>query len=438
MSDLAITARGLGKQYRIGQRFTPYRTLRETIMRAVKAPFRAIRRTPAQKRLRKRDNTIWALQDVTFDVREGEVVGIIGKNGAGKSTLLKVLSRITEPTRGYAEIRGRVGVLLEVGTGFHPELTGRENIYLNGAVLGMTRREIGRRFDEIVAFSEIEKFIDTPAKYYSSGMYIRLAFAVAAHLEPDVLIVDEVLAVGDVAFQKKCLGKMGEVAEEGRTILFVSHNMAAVRNLCQRAYLLDHGAIVEEGDTDTVITSYLNRTSEGARNGYADLQDVSRHEKVAERPNRVIWVRTLDRHGEETGAFFEGDPITVEVGFALAKGASSVQLGCGVSTADVFGRLFTVPSPEWGGRFPPGEYTSRLRVDPNFLRPGMYVLSMFLFSNGHLDDGIKEAIHVSIGGNTSDDIDTTDAVWVRGPMQFDYQWEGAEAVDGAGRRRRSP
>src|SRR5438093_1964893 len=257
MSDLVITARGLGKRYRIGQRFTPYRTLRETIVRAAKAPVRAIRRTPQQKRLRKRDNTIWALRGATFDVHAGEVVGIIGKNGAGESTLLKVLARITEPTEGYGEIRGRVGVLLEVGTGFHPELTGRENIYMNGAVLGMTRREIERRFDEIVAFSEIDKFIDTPAKYYSSGMYIRLAFAVAAHLEPDVLIIDEVLAVGDVAFQKKCLGKMGDVAREGRTILFVRHNMAAVKSLCQRAYLLDHGGIVEAGATDDVIASYL-------------------------------------------------------------------------------------------------------------------------------------------------------------------------------------
>ena len=228
MSDIAIRVENLGKMYRIGRAQQRHDTLRDLIVDT------AAHIKDWGKRGDKSDETIWALKDVSFEVRRGEVVGIIGRNGAGKSTLLKILSRITEPTTGRAEIHGRVGSLLEVGTGFHPELTGRENIYLNGAILGMRRFEIERRFDEIVAFSEIERFLDTPVKRYSSGMYVRLAFAVAAHLEPEILLVDEVLAVGDAAFQKKCLGKMGNVAETGRTVLFVSHNMAAVSNLCKR------------------------------------------------------------------------------------------------------------------------------------------------------------------------------------------------------------
>jgi len=258
MSDIAIRVENLGKLYRIGGRQEGYKTFRESLMDAVQAPVRRLgallggRNGQAQE-----DDTIWALQDVSFEVKPGEVVGVIGRNGAGKSTLLKILSRITEPTTGRVEIHGRVGSLLEVGTGFHPELTGRENIFLNGAILGMKKAEIVRRFDEIVAFAEVEKFIDTPVKRYSSGMYLRLAFAVAAHLDPEILLVDEVLAVGDASFQKKCLGKMGDVAKEGRTVLFVSHNMTALRSLCQRAVCLDEGIIVDDGPADKVVSRYL-------------------------------------------------------------------------------------------------------------------------------------------------------------------------------------
>ncbi|RME47458.1 MAG: ABC transporter ATP-binding protein, partial [Chloroflexi bacterium] len=253
MSDIAIRVEHLSKRYRIGQLHRPHDTLRDSIadfgLRI--ADWLSRRANPKSKiQNSKSDDTIWALRDVSFEVKRGEVVGIIGRNGAGKSTLLKILSRITEPTSGRAEIHGRVGSLLEVGTGFHPELTGRENIYLNGAILGMRKREIDRKFDEIVAFAEIEKFIDTPVKRYSSGMYVRLAFAVAAHLEPEILLVDEVLAVGDAAFQKKCLGKMGDVAKEGRTVLFVSHNMAAITSLCQRAIWLEEGKIKEDGSAE--------------------------------------------------------------------------------------------------------------------------------------------------------------------------------------------
>jgi lipopolysaccharide transport system ATP-binding protein len=259
MSNIAIRVQGIGKQYRIGGRQDQYRSLRDSIMDALVAPFRR-----AGKLLRGQatgaaelDETFWALKDISFEVAEGEVVGLIGLNGAGKSTLLKILARITEPTNGYAEIRGRVGSLLEVGTGFHPELTGRENVYLNSNILGMCKAEIDSKFDEIVAFSEVEKFIDTPVKHYSSGMYTRLAFAVAAHLETEILLVDEVLAVGDVAFQKKCLGKMGEVSQQGRTVLFVSHNMFSIQTLCTRGILLKDGHIAMIGDINPVIHKYL-------------------------------------------------------------------------------------------------------------------------------------------------------------------------------------
>jgi lipopolysaccharide transport system ATP-binding protein len=260
MSDTVIKVENLSKQYRIGAREAGYRTFRETIMDAAKAPFQKIARLfNCQSSIvnRQSEETIWALRNVSFDVKRGEVVGIIGRNGAGKSTLLKILSKITEPTEGRVELRGRIGSLLEVGTGFHPELTGHENVYLYGAILGMNRWEITRKFDEIIAFAEMEKFIDTPVKRYSSGMYMRLAFAVAAHLEPEILLVDEVLAVGDAAFQKKCLGKMGDVAHEGRTVLFVSHNMGAIRILCKKGLLLDSGRLSESGDIRECIKTYL-------------------------------------------------------------------------------------------------------------------------------------------------------------------------------------
>lgn len=255
MSDLAIRVENLGKRYRIGGRQEGYGTLREAIVLAAQAPLRVLRNW--DKDLTSKD--IWALSEVCFEVKRGEVLGIIGRNGAGKSTLLKILARITSPTRGRVEIWGRVGSLLEVGTGFHPELTGRENIFLNGAVLGMKKSEIQRNFAEIVEFAEIEKFLDTPVKRYSSGMYMRLAFSVAAHLEPEILIIDEVLAVGDAAFQKKCLGKMGSVAREGRTVLFVSHNMPAILSLCKRALLFDNGKLVAEGPPQSITQLYLER-----------------------------------------------------------------------------------------------------------------------------------------------------------------------------------
>ncbi len=257
MSEIAIRVEDLGKQYRIGKR-ERYRTLRDTLTDTFKAPFRRVASLirPSGANLEEPSETIWALKDISFDIPRGEVVGVIGRNGAGKSTLLKILSRITEPTEGRVRIHGRVGSLLEVGTGFHTELTGRENIFLNGAILGMRKTEILRKFDEIVAFAEVDKFIDTPVKHYSSGMYMRLAFSVAAHLDPEILVVDEVLAVGDLAFQKKCLGKMGDVAKQGRTIIFVSHQMNQIRRLCDHCIWMENGRIQSYGSTPGTVGSY--------------------------------------------------------------------------------------------------------------------------------------------------------------------------------------
>ncbi len=260
MPDLAIRCQNLSKQYRIGSPET-YKTLRDTIANTALAPFRRSHNSQNGHR------HIWALHDVTFEIQRGEVVGIIGLNGAGKSTLLKILSRITGPTRGTAQIYGRVGSLLEVGTGFHPELTGRDNIYLNGAILGMRKTEIDRKFDEIVAFAEVEKFLDTPVKRYSSGMYVRLAFGVAAHLETEVLLVDEVLAVGDAQFQKKCFEKMRDIGVQGRTILFVSHNMSAIRSICRQALIIEKGIVVAQGEIDQTVDQYLSRVNASLTSG---------------------------------------------------------------------------------------------------------------------------------------------------------------------------
>ncbi|HEY7862669.1 MAG TPA: ABC transporter ATP-binding protein, partial [Thermoanaerobaculia bacterium] len=298
----AIEARGLGKVYRLGRR-ERYQTLRDTLVRVARAPWRR----------RNRDahgaaETVWALRDVSFRVAPGEVVGVIGSNGAGKSTLLKVLSRITSPSRGEADIRGRVGSLLEVGTGFHQELTGRENIFLNGAILGMRRAEIQRQFSQIVEFAEVEKFIDTPVKHYSSGMYLRLAFAVAAHMETEILLVDEVLAVGDAAFQKKCLGKMGEAAAEGRTVLFVSHNMSAVSGLCSRAIWIHEGRVAADGDVDDVTRAYLATLASGS------FQHHSRDWDFA-----VESVNLRGEDGEARSVFHAGEELCVDVRFAAKR-----------------------------------------------------------------------------------------------------------------------
>ncbi len=310
MSDVAIRIHNLSKQFRLGARRARYNTLRETLAEIGKLPFRLARKTQQQGRRARSNNNnhFWALKDVSFEVNTGQVVGIVGRNGAGKSTLLKILSRISEPTEGFAEMYGRTGSLLEVGTGFHPELTGRENIFLNGAILGMTKSEISRSFDEIVAFSEVEEFIDTPVKHYSTGMYLRLAFAVAAQLEPEILLMDEVLAVGDAAFQRKCLGKMGAVARQGRTVLFVSHNMAAIRDLCSRAIWMENGMVAADGDVNEVVKKYLNAMADG------EFQFVNKDLDFA-----VDQVILKNASGDAVRQLSPGEDLRVEVAFRAEK-----------------------------------------------------------------------------------------------------------------------
>jgi lipopolysaccharide transport system ATP-binding protein len=358
----AIRVTNLTKRFRLGGRVRGGLNLTERLASV-------FRRAPAAPA-----TDFWALRGVSFEVKRGEVIGIVGRNGAGKSTLLKVLSRIVEPTSGRAELRGRVGSLLEVGTGFHPELTGRENVYLNGSVLGMSRREIARSFDAIVAFAGVEPFLDTPVKRYSSGMYVRLAFAVAAHLEPEILIVDEVLAVGDAAFQKKCLGKLGEFARSGRTVLLVSHNAAAVRSLCTSAVLLDGGRVVETGPPDVVLTTYLSGLQTDTRAEY-DLSAVAR---APGKQPIMRAVRLLDATGRPTRHVVCGEALTIEFDLHLDRPADTPQIGAGVD--DRWGqRVFSVGSflaPDDLPALPTGGSTVRCHIPAVALTPGRYTLSL--------------------------------------------------------------
>jgi lipopolysaccharide transport system ATP-binding protein len=327
MSEPAIKISQLGKNYLIGHNkanSAGYASLRESMVSGAHTLMRKTRDMLVGKPIVQGDEVeeFWALNNVSFDVQQGDCVGIVGRNGAGKSTLLKILSRITEPSAGTVSIRGRVASLLEVGTGFHPELTGRENIFLNGAILGMSRREINRKFDQIVDFSEVEKFLDTPVKRYSSGMYVRLAFAVAAHLEPEILVVDEVLAVGDARFQKKCMGRMGEVGKEGRTVLFVSHNMGAVSELCNRAILLADGELVADGGTGSVIEKYLQA---GNKSSFIQMQKNSRH------PVYVTQMRLADSAGESLGRVELGEDAILEIGFTIEERLSNVNMAVLIS-----------------------------------------------------------------------------------------------------------
>jgi lipopolysaccharide transport system ATP-binding protein len=317
MPSPAITIENLGKRYTIGHQRTKGDGMRHAIEGAIRAP-RAWFRSRRQRKLQQVD--LWALRGVSFEIKQGEIVGIVGRNGAGKSTLLKILSRITVPTEGRIRIEGRIASLLEVGTGFHQELTGRENIFLNGAILGMTRAEIIRKFDEIVAFSEIEEFLDTPVKRYSSGMYVRLAFAVAAHLDPEILIVDEVLAVGDAAFQRKCIGKMGSFAQSGKTVLFVSHNMEAVRTLCQRGVWLKDGRLHKDGRAEEIVEAYFNDTSNERAFSCANPVYGLNIRKVA----------LINDRGEECSQFRPGDDLVVEISYEAEKRIEKPIIALGV------------------------------------------------------------------------------------------------------------
>jgi len=315
MNDKSIQISNLSKRYRIGVKEELHDSLIGKITSLIISPFNNFRRVQKLSKFKGSSNgedIIWALKDISIDIKPGEIVGIIGKNGAGKSTLLKILSRIVEPTGGSAIINGRVASLLEIGTGFHKELSGRENIYLNGTILGMTKNEINSRFDEIVKFSEIGKFIDTPVKRYSSGMYVRLAFAVAAHLEPEILIIDEVLAVGDAAFQKKCIGKISDTAQAGRTVLFVSHNMHTIQSICNRVILLEDGKVVKDGNTHKVVSSYLKPIQENTVDGESDLRNWPGSRKSPGKI-RATYLRTLDKNGNTCSTFNIHDQITLEL-----------------------------------------------------------------------------------------------------------------------------
>ena len=410
MSEFAIRLEDLGKRYRIGEHRVRYRTLRDTLQDAFLSPF--ARKGPSLRGHAGAGafgETIWALKDVCFQVGHGEVVGIIGRNGAGKSTLLKVLSRITEPTSGFAEVRGRVGSLLEVGTGFHAELTGRENIFLNGAILGMKRREISRKFDEIVAFAEVERFIDTPVKHYSTGMYLRLAFAVAAHLESEILIVDEVLAVGDAGFQKKCLNKMEDVGGRGRTIIFVSHNMPAITRLCERAILLDEGRVVSDGPSHQVVSTYLN-SGQGTmtRREWPD-QTKAPDRNVA----RLRAVRVVADGDLSTNSVDIRRPVKIEMEYEVFKSGYVLMPYFHFNNEEGI-RAFSTHDvdPDWQGRpRPAGRYVSAVWIPGNFLAEGMMFVEVGLriISPNIREFHESDAVAFQV-------VDTSDGDSARGPF----------------------
>jgi lipopolysaccharide transport system ATP-binding protein len=424
MSRPIITAEGLSKAYLIGLKRDKMATLSAAAWSMLKSPvenFRRLRRLNTYAVEDDAEDVYWAVKDVSFEIREGEVCGIIGRNGAGKSTLLKLLSRITEPTRGHAVLRGRVSSLLEVGTGFHPELTGRENVYLNGTILGMTKREVDRKFDEIVEFSGVETFLDTPIKRYSSGMQMRLAFAVAANLEPEILIIDEVLAVGDAEFQKKCLGKMKDVAKGGRTVLFVSHSISAVRALCQTGILLSRGRVISSGPIDSVLSDYLSAKSAVSS---GDINAARRNSLAP----CIQSVRILNERGEATTEINQGENIVVEVEYAspnemyrittpvlgvVIKTQSGEFVG-GVST-NMTGEKFQTPSGA-------GVLKGTLKSPP--LVQGQYTLDIYLQNGISVVDMVEEfaTFHVApanIYGTGMDPLTTVGNIYLHAAWECD-------------------
>ena len=373
-SEYSIQVKGISKRYKIGAAQQRADTLRDLITNQVQRIGQSFSR---EGRSRKAADTIWALKDITFDVRQGQALGIIGRNGAGKSTLLKVLSRVTDPTEGYGELRGRVGSLLEVGTGFHPELTGRENIFLNGAILGMTRKEILARFDEIVDFSEVGQFIDTPVKRYSSGMYLRLAFAVAAHLEPEILVVDEVLAVGDADFQRKCLGKMGDVAQQGRTVLFVSHNMSSILRLTEETLVLEKGKVLLRAPSAEAVDFYLNRGLSKLGERFWEEDEVP----ASAAPFRPLAIRVRAKDGAVSDTVRSVEPFTIEIEYALAEDLTGLRVGFYLMSTrgEPIFTSFDTDSSELFQAFPArgkGTYTSRCVIPANTLNEGRFVLGV--------------------------------------------------------------
>jgi len=413
----AITAEGLAKQYRIGQYRQAYGTLRDSLVHAAKLLAR--REHVAETR------DIWALQDVSFDVQEGEVLGVIGRNGAGKSTLLKILTRITSPTAGRAEIRGRVGSLLEVGTGFHPELTGRENIYLNGSILGMKRREIAGKLPEIIEFSGIEKFLDTPVKRYSSGMYVRLAFSVAAHLEPEILLVDEVLAVGDAEFQRRCLGRMEEYGTSGRTVVFVSHNMPAVSRLCERVILLSGGTIAMDGPAEEVVAHYLHTETGTASWRRWEGTDSPGNDLV-----RLRGARVVDSDGGIVDASDVRQPVGIEIGFDVLRLGEPVfaQIKLLDQRGDIaFNALDS--RPEWRVPSAPGSYVVTAWLPGNLLNEGLYTVNIAVCTAGAKlihHAGVVEAVSFTVYDPAEGDSSRGSFTGpLRGPVRPLLEWTTA-------------
>jgi lipopolysaccharide transport system ATP-binding protein len=375
MSDIVIRAHQISKQFALRGAKENYQTLRSAISRAASAPFRAARTLvhPRNEPSSPHYERFWALRDVCFEVKRGEVLGVIGQNGAGKSTLFKILSRITEPTEGYVDIDGRIGSLLEVGTGFHSELSGRENVYLSGAILGMKRHEIARKFDEIVDFAEVPRFIDLPVKHYSSGMYLRLAFSVAAHLEPEILLVDEVLAVGDAAFQRKCMGKMSEVANEGRTVLFVSHNMSAIARLCHTGLLLHGGRVVGYGDVQSVVQQYLDRSVLLSGEKTFDLS-----ERPAIRIREVAFtgIAVLDKERKVSPAVSLSGGLTLQIRYRVTRPVRGAQISFRLWNSEMVCVLtstdFDLEPHRIGHDHAPGDYVAECTLPGQYLRPGSY------------------------------------------------------------------
>ena len=394
--DLAIRVEGIGKRYHLGSDKGGYELLSEKLERALTAPARLLRGGPRPEPQAEDEQTLWALRDVSFDLHRGEALGLIGRNGAGKSTLLKIMSRITPPTEGRIMEYGRVGSLLEVGTGFHPELTGRENVYLNGAIIGMRKREIQARFDEIVEFSGIERFLDTPVKRYSSGMYVRLAFAVAAHLEPEILIVDEVLAVGDAEFQRKCISKMKSVAHDGRAIVFVSHNVHLVEQLCTRVVLFDGGRMVAEGDPADVIANYFGRIDTDSAAGVAVIPD-----KVQRSGNGAARLRTVamtNLEGSSLMGLRLGQAFRITAEFEVFEPILQAVFEVGVSTVDGQ-RVATMQTLDDGGTpvaLSPGPMAVTVETDLTFL-PGEYAIDVALHPiSGHTADHVERTLRFTV------------------------------------------
>lgn len=404
MMTTAISVKDLSKQYKIGAAETKFRynMLRDVLMDTFYAPVRIAKAMIGKSDRRSNQNFVWALKDVSFDLEEGKVLGIVGRNGAGKSTLLKILSRVTEPTAGTVSVRGRVGSLLEVGTGFHPELTGRENIYMNGAILGMRRAEIDSKFDEIVDFSEVTQFIDTPVKRYSSGMYLRLAFAVAAHLEPEILVVDEVLAVGDAEFQKKCLGKMGDVAQQGRTVLFVSHNMSAILRLTQEAIVLNKGQMLMRGPTQEAVDFYLSSGQMQAGERVWDADEIP----AASQPFRPINLKVKNRSGKVVDTVRSTEPLAVEFEYQLDAPVTGLRIGFYLSTmrGEYVLTSFDTDAPDLFEKFDSrkaGRYISRAQIPADIFNEGRYSIGVNASSFGvrrYFMDENAIAFNVDISG----------------------------------------